>query len=274
MERSAREEATAKNELKELLSEIHSERERLAVAMEQCTRRIDEAARAQDDSKEAEQRERSARVESERQWEEERGDLVEHLRVARDESAQMGRARETKDGELKRVNVALETRERDLAAARDDLRVAQKELANKEQELDEHYTVDMANAESRHRTEVTTKDHRVRELEAALAERDGDTTRWEHKYVQLSEQTERIRTEQRAEIRRLGDRNDELENKSQSLQHTMASSSTKSDVLMLENQKLRALSARAERKCLAATQKLDRLLEAEQRGVKVKAELQ
>ena len=53
----------------------------------------------------------------------------------------------------------------------------------------------------------------------------------------------------------------------------MASSSTKSDVLVLENQKLRALSARAERKCLAATQKLDRLLEAEQRGVKVKAEL-
>ena len=196
MERSAREEATAKNELKELLGEIHSERERLAVAMEQCTRRIDEAARAQDDSKSAEQRERSARVESERQWEEERGDLVEHLRVARDESAQMGRARETKDGELKRVNVALETRERDLAAARDDLRVAQKELANKEQELDEHYTVDMANAETRHRTEVTTKDHRVRELEAALAERDGDTTRWEHKYVQLNEQTERIRTEQ------------------------------------------------------------------------------
>ena len=97
--------------------------------------------------------------------------------------------------------------------------------------------------------------------------------RWELKHKQLSDVADQLRNDQREELRRTEARNEELELKVAALTEDKSSTEKECEKMTHESSHLQVAYRLCERKCLTATQKLDWLLEQEQRSVKVKAEL-
>lgn len=122
-------------------------------------------------------------------------------------------------------------------------------------------------------SQLTAKDHKLRSLENTVADREAELKRTEEKYIQTADHAEKVRAELREEIRRLSDRNDELERRVGGLNKDRIDGQHGAESMQNQNQRLRVQLALADRKCHAAKDKVGKLLEQEQKSIKIKADL-